>query len=54
MNGDRPSFGDAGSDAVRSLELLGKHSANPSAPVFELGCFRLVTAMLDSDTRIVT
>jgi len=51
---DRSLFDDAGADAIRALHLLGPHAAQPSAPICESTCLRIVTAVLDCDTRAVT
>jgi hypothetical protein len=54
VDGDGPLFGDAGSDTVRALDLLGPDAAEPGSPVFELARLRTLAAMLDGHTRGVT
>jgi hypothetical protein len=54
VNGDRPLFGDARADTVRTLDLLGPDAAEPGSPVFKPARLRIVAAMLDCDTRCVT
>jgi hypothetical protein len=44
-----PLLGDAGADAVGTLNLLGPDAAEPGSPVFELARLRSVAAMLDRD-----
>ena len=51
---DGPLFGDAGADAIRSLDRLGPYAAEPGAPVLEEGRIRIIAAMLDGDTCGVT
>src|ERR1700733_15344805 len=46
-------FDDACADAVRALDLLGPYPAEPRTPIFESGCLRTLTAMIDCDTRTV-
>src|SRR5580692_12276881 len=51
VDGDGSFFGDARADTVRALDLLGPHAAQPGSPVFESLRVRLITAVLDHDTR---
>src|SRR5882672_12807869 len=44
-----PLLGDAGADAVGTLNLLGPDAAEPGSPVFELARLRSFAAMLDRD-----
>src|ERR1700736_3147909 len=53
MDRDRPLFGDAGADAVGSLDRLGPHTAEPGSPVTEAARIGIVAAVLNGDTRIV-
>jgi hypothetical protein len=42
-------LGDAGADAVGTLNVLGPDATEPGSPVFELARLRSVAAMLDRD-----
>ena len=53
VNSDRPLFDDAGADAVCALHLLRPHRAEPSSPILELACPRILTAMRDCNARAI-
>src|SRR5215472_4428014 len=53
VHGDRSLFDDAGADAVRALDVLGPHAAEPRSPIFEVACLRGFTAVVDRDPGAV-
>src|SRR4029077_3717900 len=53
MDRDRALFGDAGADAVGSLDRFGPHAAEPGSPITETACIGIVATVLNRDARIV-
>jgi hypothetical protein len=49
VDDDRSLFGDAGTNAVGALYLLGPHTAKPCSPIFEAVCLRVFAAVFDRD-----
>src|SRR3984893_19303834 len=53
MDCDRPLLADAGADAVRALDCLRPHAAEPGSPIAKTACVAVVAAVFDRDAGIV-